>query len=268
MQVNTAGMMAVLDELVAAMVEVLDPAGILLRNENDNSIEQLQASTDVVYGEVPDAVTIIENGVAFYVPVREGQKTGWFYDHRDSRALLARYAKGKRVLDVYSYLSGWGLQALAAGATSVTSIDSSASAHDCARRSAELGDRAEDIHFIKDAAVSALKALAKSGEHFDIIVLDPPAFIKRRKDQRSGEKAYHHINQLAVKLLVEGGLLVSASCSMHLARADLTKIVQTASSRAGRRAAIIHQGGLGADHPVHIAMPETDYLKAVFARID
>ena len=99
-------------------------------------------------------------------------------------------------------------------------------------------------------------------------MLDPPAFIKRRKDQRSGENAYRHINQLAIKLLAESGLLVSASCSLHLPRESLTKIVQSSAARSGRHAMIVHQGGLGADHPVNVAMPEMDYLKAVFARID
>jgi 23S rRNA (cytosine1962-C5)-methyltransferase len=239
-----------------------------LRNEKEHTIEQLPAQTEVLYGEVPDFIDIIENGVAFHVPVMGGQKTGWFYDHRDSRALLAKYCQGKRVLDVYSYLGGWGLQAMASGAESVTCIDSSASALAQAEASATTAGCDTQMRFLKGAATDVLKSLIRKHLIFDVIVLDPPAFIKRRKDQRSGENAYHHINQLAIKLLAESGLLVSASCSLHLPRESLTKIVQSSAARVGRQAMIVHQGGLGADHPVNVAMPEMDYLKAVFARID
>ncbi len=268
MQLNAAGTMAALDDIVQALIEVVKPKGILLRNEKANDIEQLQSHTEVMFGEVPDTANIIENGVEFIVPIASGQKTGWFYDHRDSRALLANYVRGKRVLDVYSYLGGWGLQAMSQGAASVSCIDSSGAALELAEAAAKLAGVGGNMQFIKASAIDALKAMVKEGQCFDVIVLDPPAFIKRRKDQRSGEKAYHHINQLAVKLLAPSGLLVSASCSLHLPRQELTKIVQVAAARAEKQAFIIHQGGLGADHPVNVAMPEMDYLKAVFARID
>lgn len=267
-QVNTAGMMRVLDDIVAALIEVVKPAGIMLRNEKANEIEQLDVRAEVLFGEVPETVSIIENGVPFIVPISSGQKTGWFYDHRDSRALLSRYVRDKKVLDVYSYLGGWGLQAMSKGAASVSCIDSSASALEWAEVSAQNAGLANNMHFIKSSAIDALKAMIHEGRTFDVIILDPPAFIKRRKDQRSGEKAYHHINQLAIKLLASSGLLVSASCSLHLPRQELTKMVQGAAMRAGRQASIIHQGGLGADHPVNVAMPEMDYLKAVFARVN
>tara|TARA_B100000767_G_scaffold275113_1_gene310517 strand:- start:1912 stop:3141 length:1230 start_codon:yes stop_codon:yes gene_type:complete len=268
MQINTAGMMAVLEAIVISLVEIVKPSGILLRNEKENTIEQLPAQTEVVFGEVADFVDITENGVAFHVPVVGGQKTGWFYDHRDSRAVFAHYCRGKRVLDVYSYLGGWGLQAMSSGAESVTCIDSSASALAQAEVSAIKAGFDSQMRFLKGSAIDVLKSLIRKNLIFDVIVLDPPAFIKRRKDQRSGENAYHHINQLAIKLLAESGLLVSASCSLHLPRESLTKIVQSSAARAGRQAMIVHQGGLGADHPVNVAMPEMDYLKAIFARID
>ena len=268
MQVTTAGMMAVLDILVSALVDVVAPAGILLRNENDNEPEGLVSRTEVVHGEVPEYVDIIENETTFKVPVMGGQKTGWFYDHRESRSLLASYASDKRVLDVYSYLGAWGLQALRGGAASLCCVDSSGPALSLASESAAKAGFEKQFTALKSPAIDALKALQKRGEKFDVVVLDPPAFIKRRKDQRSGEKAYHHINQLALKLLDQQGLLVSASCSLHLQRDALTRIVQTAGYKAGRSTSIVYQGGLGADHPVNAAMPEMDYLKAVFARID
>ena len=268
LQVTSAGMMALLDSVVSALVDVVAPAGILLRNDSDDTIEGLFAQTTVLYGDVPSEVSIEENGVRFDVPVISGQKTGWFYDHRESRALLARYARGKRVLDVYSYLGAWGLPALFAGAESLCCIDRSASALALAERAAREAGVAERFSVHKSPAIEALKSMIKAGRSFDVVVLDPPAFIKRRKDQRSGEKAYHHINQLAVKLLAEQGLLVSASCSLHLSRDSLSGIIQTAAHRAGRSATIVYQGGLSADHPVNAAMAEMDYLKAVFARIE
>ena len=268
MQITTTGMMQALDSVVAALVEVVAPKGILLRNESANEIERLDARVETVFGEVPDSVNIIENAFEFTIPVHNGQKTGWFYDHRDSRALMAKYAQGKTVLDVYSYIGGWGLQAMAGGAASVSCIDSSSFALQSAEQMAQHAGFNDNMTFIKGSAIDELKRLASGGKCFDIIVLDPPAFIKRRKDKRAGEKAYHHINQLAIKLLNPNGLLVSASCSLHLAREELTRVVQTAAARAGRSASIVHQGSLGADHPVTIAMPEMDYLKAVFARVE
>ncbi len=267
-QVTTAGMMAVLDTAIKALVDVVAPKGILLRNEAANEPEKLPAHSEVLYGDVPEYVDIEENNTVFSVPVFSGQKTGWFFDHRESRALLAKYAKGKRVLDVYSYLGAWGLEALNAGAASLCCIDSSEPALKLAAAAAARGGFENQFTSVKSSAVDGLKALVKQGESFDVVILDPPAFIKRRKDQRSGEKAYHHINQLAAKLLGDQGLLVSASCSLHLPRQGLIKIVQTAAYKAGRTASIVYQGGLGADHPVNAAMPEMDYLKAVFARLD
>lgn len=265
LQITNAGMMQLRESICGALVSLLSPAGILLRNDNENSIEQLPSVTEVLYGTVPDVVDMEENGVSFSVPVREGQKTGWFYDHRESRALLAKYSANQRVLDVYSYLGGWGRQALAAGAESLVCIDSSAAALDAILQQEKA--RPDCVEVIKANAIEALKTLVNQGAQFDVVVLDPPAFIKRRKDQRSGEKAYHHINQLAVKLLAENGLLVSASCSLHLSREALTKTVETAAHKVGKMAMIVHQGGLGADHPIHPMMPEMDYLQAVFARI-
>jgi len=265
LQITNAGLMQFRASICEVLQRVLAPTGILLRNDNENSIEQLPACTEVIYGSVPDIVNMEENGVHFAVPVMEGQKTGWFYDHRESRALLAKYSANKSVLDVYCYLGGWGRQALASGAQSLVCIDSSATALEAIVEQEK--NYSERVQVIKASAIEALKSLINSGQQFDVVVLDPPAFIKRRKDQRSGEKAYHHINQLAVKLLTENGLLVSASCSLHLSGEALTSIVETAAHKIGKTAMIVHQGGLGADHPMHPKIPEMDYLKAVFARV-
>jgi 23S rRNA (cytosine1962-C5)-methyltransferase len=266
-QTSTAGMEAQLEGIIEALQQCLKPEGILLRN--DHSARHHEGLPEVVeaFGDVPEAVELEENGVRFVAPIVEGQKTGWFYDHRENRALLQRLSPGKRVLDVFSYVGGWGVQAAAAGASEVVCVDASSQALDWVGENAALNgvdDRMQGMH---GKAIDVLKQLIAAQEKFDIVVLDPPAFIKRKKDQKSGEAAYRHINELGMRLLSRDGLLVSASCSMHLEKNTMVEIVRGASRHLDRHAQIFAQGGQGADHPVHPAIPETDYLKAVFSRI-
>ncbi|NHN37123.1 class I SAM-dependent rRNA methyltransferase [Pseudomaricurvus alcaniphilus] len=266
-QMSTAGMERQKDAIVAALQQCLRPRAILLRN--DHSARQLEGLSDYVeaIGEVPEAVELVENGVRFMAPIATGQKTGWFYDHRENRALLQRLAPSKRVLDVFSYVGGWGVQAAVAGARQVMCVDASGSALDWVGENASLNGVEERMQGLQGKAIDVLKQLVAEGESFDIVVLDPPAFIKRKKDQRAGEAAYRHLNELAMRLLARDGLLVSASCSMHLQRSALNDIVRAAARHLDRHAQLIAQGGQGADHPVHPAIEETDYLKAVFARV-
>jgi len=267
-QIASAGMELVKDEIVAALVQVLNPVGILLGNEHSaRALEGLEEYTTVVYGTVPDKVELIENGARFMAPVQAGQKTGWFYDHRINRAQFQQYVKGKRVLDVFSYIGGWGIQAAVAGASEVFCVDASEAAIDAVLENAQLNNVADRVAGIQGKAIDVLKELIAADERFDVVVLDPPAFIKKRKDQKSGEAAYRHINELGMRLLGRDGLLVSASCSMHLGKDTLLEIVRAAGRHLDRHVQIIGQGGQGPDHPIHPAIPETDYLKAVFARV-
>ncbi|MFP5383045.1 MAG: class I SAM-dependent rRNA methyltransferase, partial [Gammaproteobacteria bacterium] len=228
---------------------------------------QLPEEIVVAYGEVPDSVELTENGVSFLAPVKDGQKTGWFYDHRDNRARLMGLAKGMRVLDVFSYVGGWGVQAAAAGAEQVICLDSSAPALSFVAQNAERNGVGPRVRTRQDDAFAGMKALLDEGERFDIVVIDPPAFIKRRKDAEQGLTAYRRANELAMRLLVRDGILVSASCSMHLPREGLMDIVRATGRQVDRQVQVIAQGGQGGDHPVLPAAPETDYLKAVFARV-
>lgn len=266
MQLNNAGLERHVEPLVAALVELLSPSGILLRRDSRARREQgLATESEVVFGTVPDQVAIRENGVEFLVPVAHGQKTGWFYDHRMSRARLAHWVVGKRVLDVYSYIGGWGVQAAAFGAASVCCLDSSARALEGVMTNAGLNGVTDAVETRQGSAPETMAQLAAEGARFDVVILDPPAFIQRRKDLKKGITAYRRINELGLRLLAPGGVLVAASCSMHLARADLINAVQQASVRARRQLRIVEQGGQGPDHPVHPAIPETEYLKTVFA---
>ena len=266
-QLTTAGMERVKDEVVAALDEVLEPAGILLRNDAPGrALEGLESYTEVAAGDVPDALPVEENGARFEAPVT-GQKTGWFYDHRMNRARMAAYVKGKRVLDVFSYVGGWGVQAAVAGAGSVLCVDASAAALEALERNAALNGVEGAVSTRRGDAFDALHRLAADGEKFDVVVLDPPAFIKRKKDAKAGEEAYQRINQLAMEVLRADGFLVSASCSYHLQREGLQDALLRASRRLGRGLQIVEEGRQGPDHPVHPAIPETAYLKAFIARV-
>ncbi|MDX2463199.1 MAG: class I SAM-dependent rRNA methyltransferase [Porticoccus sp.] len=266
-QLTTTGMDQRRDEVVAALDEVFSPKGILFRNQGPfRKMEGLAEAVEVAAGEVPDLVELEENGTRFLAPVMTGQKTGWFYDHRINRQQLQQLSKDKTVLDVYSYVGGWGVQAAVAGAKSVTCIDASGDALDLAQQNAELNNYRGPFSCLQGKANDIMKALVDAGQMFDVVVLDPPAFIKRKKDQRQGEKAYHQANQLALRLLSPGGILVSASCSMHLSQPMLMEVVKTAAAHRHRQLQVFSLGGQGPDHPIHPAIPETNYLKAIFAR--
>lgn len=267
-QIAGAGMELVKNDIIDALVQVIKPIGVLLSNDHSaRALENLPEYTEVVYGQVPEAVELIENGTAFLAPIHGGQKTGWFYDHRVNRAQLQQYVKGKRVLDVFSYIGGWGVQAAKAGASEVVCVDVSELALDCVEANAALNGVEDIVSTIQGKAIDVLKQLIAEDQRFDIVVLDPPAFIKKRKDQKAGEAAYRHINELGMRLLGRDGLLVSASCSMHLGKDTLVEIVRASGRHLDRHVQILGQGGQGPDHPVHPAIPETDYLKAVFARV-
>jgi 23S rRNA (cytosine1962-C5)-methyltransferase len=265
-QLNSPAVERFREPLLAALVAGLRPKGILLRGDSRSRRQQgLSTHSEVVFGEVPEHLPLSENGVDFLAPAYTGQKTGWFYDHRMSRARLADWVEGKSVLDVYSYIGGWGVQAAAFGAGLVCCIDSSAAALEGVEANARLNAVDDRVTTRRGSATEVMDAMQGEGERFDIVILDPPAFIQRRKDLKKGINAYRRINELGLRLLVPGGLLVSGSCSMHLSRADLLAAVQQAAVRAGCKLRVVEQGGQGPDHPIHPAIPETEYLKTLFA---
>jgi 23S rRNA (cytosine1962-C5)-methyltransferase len=195
--------------------------------------------------------------------VRTGQKTGWFFDQRDNRERLARYP-AQRVLDVFCYTGAWGLTAAARGA-SAAFVDASAQALASVEATAARNGLAAEIH--RGSAMDVLRSLNADGQRFDTVILDPPAYIKRRKDHAKGLAAYQRLNQAGLELLEPGGLLVSCSCSFHLGTGELVAAIARAAVRAGRFVQILETGGQSADHPGHPSIPETRYLKAVFCRV-
>lgn len=266
-QPTTAGIDLLLDTVVQLLVEMTGATSVLLRADSPSRLQEgLEQYVRPAFGSVPETTSIEENGVRFQVPLLGGQKTGWFYDHRMNRDRLRRYVGERRVLDLFSYIGGWGVQAATFGAREVLCVDSSAPALAAARTNADLNGVAGRVEARQGDAFEILQGLAEAKERFDVIVLDPPAFIKRRKDAKEGEQAYRRINKLALELLAPGGTMVSASCSFHLGRDSLLRAILWAASRAGRDVQIVEEGHQGPDHPVHPAIPETSYLKAFFVR--
>jgi 23S rRNA (cytosine1962-C5)-methyltransferase len=267
-QISNPAMEGMKEDIVSVLDAWLAPETIVLKNDGKmRAVEGLPVYVDVVKGELDDGFArFSENGVHFDAPVLKGQKTGWFFDHRDSRARLYNYVQGKRVLDVFSYIGGWGIQAAAFGADEVVCLDSSEFALDCVARNACLNGVEDRVSTIQADAFVGLKALADQKEKFDVVVLDPPALIARRKDIKVGEKAYQKLNQLALRLVETDGILVTASCSMHLDRNRLVNILQASGRQVDRTVQIIEQGHQALDHPIHPAIPETEYIKCLFAR--
>lgn len=269
-QVSLAGMEQALPEIISALNVVVEPATIVLKNDGKmRASEGLDSYVRIEKGNLLEGglVELEENGTRFLAPVMTGQKTGWFYDHRLNRERMRHYARGMRVLDVCSYIGGWGVQAAHAGADQVVCLDSSAFALELALQNAQLNGLAGKVSILEGDAFEAMKSLRESGERFDLIILDPPAFIPKRKDYKAGRLAYSRLNQLALRLLSREGILVSASCSMHLSPQDLLETVRASGREIDRQVQILEIGHQGPDHPVHPAIAETQYIKSVLARV-
>jgi len=266
-QISNAGMERLKDEIVQVLEKLFKPESILFKNNGKMRLsEGLESYVTFAKGDcaVPQ---LEENGVKFRVPTTTGQKTGWFYDHREGRDALRHYVKGKRVLDLFSYIGGWGVQAAAFGAKEVVCVDSSSQALEYVAKNAQLNECADKVCYLEGNVFDVCKTLKAEGQRFDVVIADPPAFIPRRKDKKAGEAAYQRLNQLAMRLLSKDGLLVSASCSMHLAEETLVDILRKTARTLEKDTQIIERFTQGADHPVLSAIPETRYLKALFVRV-
>jgi 23S rRNA (cytosine1962-C5)-methyltransferase len=267
-QSGTAGVDRLRAEIDAAVEKVLHAKTIVWKNDSGaREFEGLERGVSMAgAGEIPAEIAVREQGVDFLAPLAEGQKTGWFYDQAANRERLRRYLPaGARVLDVCSYVGAWAITALKGGAGSATCVDSSATALDYVARNATANGVA--VETIKDDAFDALKVLQESGAKFDVVILDPPAFAKRKKDAPQAQAAYRKLNQLAMPLIDRDGLLVSCSCSYHMGSDELVTAIQTAARHTSRFVQVLELGGQSPDHPVHPAIPETRYLKSFFCRV-
>ena len=267
-QLNTAGMERARADVLAALGKVLRPRAVVLRNDSPvRELEGLPRTVEVAWGEVPETVEIEENGLRFRAPLAGGQKTGWFYDQRDNRARLARYVRGARVLDLFSYVGGWGVTAAARGAAEVLCVDSSGAALERVAGNARLNGVDGRVRTLRADAFEALARLRAARERFDVVVLDPPAFVRRRRDLKAGTEAYRRLNRMAMQVLARDGILVTCSCSFHVERALLARLVHEAARHVDRNLQVLEQGHQAPDHPVHPAIPETEYLKCFVLRV-
>lgn len=267
-QITTAGMERLRNDILTALVKVVRPTAVLWKNDSSiRSLEGLDSYVESAIGRIPDVITLEENQARFQIPLRQGQKTGWFFDQRDNRSRAAKYVRDCRVLDVFSYLGGWSIQAALHGAREVFAVDSSALALEYLIGNARLNEVATRVSSIQGDVFEVLRSLREARERFDVIILDPPAFIKRKKDIKEGVQAYRRLNERAIQLLAKDGMLISCSCSYHLSRETLTQTLLQTTRHLDRSLQILEQGHQTPDHPVHPAIPETAYLKAVYSRI-
>ncbi len=265
-QIATAGMEKLREPVETLVRRAVNPRALIWKNDSAaRDLEQLPHIVQAAFGEPPERIGVVEGALSFEAPLAEGQKTGWFYDQSANRGRLRRYVHpGARVLDVCAYVGAWAITALHQGARRACCVDSSAVALEYAEANARRNGTS--IEALRADAFDALKSLSASGEQFDVVVLDPPAFIKRKKDIPQGQAAYRKLNQLALGLLSEGGLLVSCSCSYHLTAEALLAAIQAAARHSGHFVQILEAAGQSPDHPLHPAIPETRYLKAFFCR--
>ncbi len=272
LQVNTAGMARLLPELLAALDRLVAPETVVLRNDSPaRALEGLPLEVAVAAGRLDGPLALVENGARYLADPAEGQKTGWFYDQRDNRALAAHLAGGladARVLDAYSFTGGFAIQAALAGAAEVVAVDRSQPALDLAAMAAEQNGIAGRCRFVRAEVFADLARRARDGERFDLVVVDPPAFVKTKRDLPQGLKGYRKLHRLAAMVVKPGGLLAAASCSHHVDFSAFGEQLRRGLHDAGREGRILYQRGAGPDHPVHPFLPETAYLKFQVVALD
>lgn len=268
-QLNAAGMDRLSTELLAALDAVLAPKAIVFRNDTPaRSLEGLERIVAVAKGEVAAPIAIEEGGARFFIDPRAGQKTGWFFDQRDNRAFMASLAKGRRVADFYSYTGGFAIRAALAGAREVSAFDSSEPALDLARKSADANGVAALCRFAKAEAYGEMERLGGAGERFEVVICDPPAFVKSRKDLNAGAKGYRKMARLAAGIVAPGGFLFAASCSHNMPADRFGEEIAKGVAQTGRSGRVIRQAGASPDHPIHPLLPESAYLKAAVLQLD
>lgn len=268
-QLNTAGAERHRMVITDALAEVLSPSAIVLKNDSPvRDLERLNRYEEVI-GTLPDtAMEIQENDVTFLAPIGSGQKTGWFYDQRDNRAFVASLAKDARVLDLYCYLGGFGILAAKSGAKSVLGVDRSEAALEMARETAVRNGVGDICTFEEATLPGVLETLAAGGDQFDVVVCDPPAFVKSRKNLAVGLKGYRKLFKLSAERVAPGGFLFAASCS-HLVERDVFEDeVAHALALAGRKGRVLRVSEAAADHPAHPMLPQSRYLKAMVLQLD
>lgn len=267
-QTLTLGVDRLLDHIVPVLVDMFEPDGIILRNDSPfRQREGLESRVDIAYGSIPETLEIEEHGARFGVDLRHGQKTGFFFDQRTNRALCRQLAHGRRALDCFCYSGGFSINAALGGAVSVTSVDESADALEHVAQNAARNGVEPIVSTIMADCFSMLRDLHAEEERFDLIILDPPAFVKSKEKLSQAVKGYKEINLSAMKLLNPGGILITCSCSYQLSQIDFLNTITAAARDARRLCHIRYLTGQAEDHPILLTMPETQYLKCAILEV-
>lgn len=269
-QPNTAGMDTQIDAIVAAIRRVLAPERIgIAADGRARGLEGLEPIANWVLGEVkdtlPDQINVQENGLHYFADPLGGQKTGWFYDHRANRATMAKLTRNLRVLDLYSYTGGFALACLAGGATAVVSVDRSAPALALATKAAAANGVADRW---RGESAEIFAWLETNEDKYDVVMADPPAFAKAKRDVPAALKGYEKLAKMATQSVAPGGFLSIASCSHHIEEAAFLTATAAGIRAGGRAASLIHRSGADADHPIHPLLPQTAYLKFLVYALD
>jgi 23S rRNA (cytosine1962-C5)-methyltransferase len=263
-QITTAGMELLTEAIITALENTVAPAAIVLRGDSPvRAMEGLPSYVRSVATDDPSRVCVEENGARYFADLMAGQKTGWYFDQRDNRAFMAALARGRSVLDIYCHSGGFALAAAHAGAKEANGLDSSAAALALAQEGAAANGVSGICRFVKADAMEELERLGTAGERFDVVICDPPPFVRSRKDLEAGARAYRRLARLAARIVSPGGFLLLASCSHNMPSERFRSECAAGIARADRRAALIRESGAGPDHPIHPMLPETAYLKAL-----
>lgn len=266
-QSTTAGMDALWPHVEKALDEVWNSPTVVLRNDSPvRKLEGIDLNTSVIKGKLNGALEVTIAGLAYAIDVVNGQKTGFYLDQRFNHSRLAPYVNGKRVLDCFSHLGGWGLQAARHGAANVLGLDLSAQANDMANANAARNGLSL-CHFRTADVFDELKSINDRGETFDVIVLDPPAFAKSRSEVPDAIRGYREINRRAAKALAEDGILITCSCSHLIEPETFRNTVLQAVQAAGKTARILDRLSQPVDHPILLGMRETEYLKGFILEV-
>jgi len=266
-QITALAMAVRLPQMIAMLVELTRPRGIVLRTERGISrAEGLDLRDGPCWGQMPgEPLVISEHGVRFRVDLAEGQKTGFYLDQRENRRAAARYVRGRRVLDMFCYSGAFSLAAATGGAREVLGVDSSEKAVGLARANAELNNLT-NVRFQSGDCFETMEALRAAGERFGTVILDPPKFARSRRAVDEALRAYHWLNRLGVALLEPGGILVTCSCSGHVTREDFFDMLFGVAQQSRRNVQVLEQRGAAPDHPVAVTCVESEYLKCFVCR--
>ena len=269
LQPNTAGMDRAVPDIVTAIQKLIAPKAIVVRGDSSfRSLEGLDDATRVMLGEVSGPIEVRESGHTFFADLMGGQKTGWFFDQRENRAFVATFAKSASVLDLYTHTGGFAVSCAAAGAKSAVGVDGSALALEMATKAAAANKLSHICTFQRADVFDFLTAAMQRRDKFDVVVADPPAFVKSRKDLKPGLQGYRKLARMCAAVTAPGGVLFIASCSHNAPLNDFTEAVIRGISDASRSGRILKTSGAGVDHPAHLQLPESAYLKALTIALD